>query len=202
MKFIVPDDVTLYSVSLLDMEMACENVLNGAEESVFVVEHEGVYSAGKSFEPSDFIGFCEYPIYYTKRGGRVTVHNVGQVVVYPILDLKKRNLNVSHYVSMLERWMIAVLDKFKIRADLSDEGIGVWLEGSKIGFIGIRVEKGVSMHGLCLNVNNDLYPFEKIIPCGINNVSITSIQNIFGHKIDIQKVKNAFVETFNTVFDK
>lgn len=158
MKFIIPEDITAYSISLIDMDIAHEKVLSGQEESVFIVEHQGVYSAGKSFEFSDFRQQCEYPIYYTKRGGRVTVHNMGQVVVYPILNLKKRNINVSSYVLMLEQWMIKVLSRFGITASLSDDGIGVWVNGAKIGFVGIRIEKGCHHMDFALMLTT-IYPY-------------------------------------------
>lgn len=197
MRFIYETGITRYATSLIDMDIAHKNIVSEkADECIFIVEHEGVYSAGKSFENSDFIGNYEYPIYYTKRGGRVTVHNPGQIVVYPIINLRKRNINVSSYVKMLENWMIQVLSNFEIEAELSNDGIGVWTKNtkSKIGFIGIRIEKGVSTHGLCLNIHNNLSPFSKIIPCGIHGVSITSIANNISKNVDMSDVASSFIK--------
>lgn len=202
MKFIVSDGIVPYSIALVNMDIAFDNVLRGGEECVFIAEHQGIYSAGKSFEHSDFIGQFDYPIYYTKRGGRVTVHNIGQIVIYPILNLKKRNLNVSAYVGILAQWMIDVLHQFDITATISDQGIGVWVNHSKIGFIGLRIEKGVSTHGFCLNVNNTLAPFAEIIPCGIKDISITSMEKILGHKIAMREVQIKFLNSFSKYFER
>ena len=194
MKYIY-DKQTKYAVSLLDMEIAHQNVLNGAEECVFITEHEGVYSAGKSFEQSDILRNLLLPIYYPKRGGRITVHSPGQIVVYPIINLRKRGLNVRDFVVMLEEWMISALSEFGIKATVSSDGIGVWVNGSKIGFVGIRIGQGVSTHGLCLNVSNDIKYFSNIIPCGISGVDITSIEKILNDKIHMEDVAQKFIKT-------
>lgn len=195
MKFICNNGITSYAISLIDMEIAQENVSNEKEECVMIVEHEGIYSAGKSFKSKDFIGMYKYPVYYSNRGGRVTVHNPGQIVVYPIINLRKRGITVNFYVEILENWMINVLEKLGIKANLSDDGIGVWVQNSKIGFIGIRVQHGVSSHGLCLNVNNDLTPFNNIVPCGIQNLSVTSVSKVLMKNVDIDKITNIFIDT-------
>ena len=195
MKIIRNSGITKYSVSLIDMGIAFENVLNGEEECIFFVEHEGVYSAGKSFDRSDFIGKKRLPVYYPNRGGRVTIHSKGQLVVYPIINLRKRDINVSCFVKILENWMINALKRIGIESELSKDGIGVWANGAKIGFVGINISEGVSTHGICLNVNNDLSYFSSIIPCGINNVSITSVSDIKKEKFEMEKLVDVFVET-------
>lgn len=185
--------ITKYPLALLEMEIAHDNVQHGSSECVFITEHEALYSAGKSFEPKDFLITPKYPVYFPKRGGRVTVHSPGQLVIYPIINLMKRNLNVHGYVETLERWIIRSLKSFGIIAELSDEGVGVWVNGSKVGFIGVRIEHGVSSHGLCLNVSNDLSMFKAIVPCGIQGVKITSLNTIFPG-IQMQDVITAFID--------
>jgi len=182
-----------YPISLIDMEIAHENVLNGEEECIFITEHEGLYSAGKSSKEEDFLYKTDFPIYYPRRGGRVTVHSKGQIVVYPIINLRKRDINISDFIKKLEYWMIDVLNEFGIIGYLSEEGIGVWANGAKIGFVGIAIEKGVSTHGLCLNVSNDLDCFNSIVPCGLNNLDITSIEKITGREIIIETVADVFI---------
>lgn len=186
--------LTKYPIALIDMEIAKENVLAGSSECVFITEHEPLYSAGKSFEPTDFLVAPRYPVYFSKRGGRVTVHAPGQLVVYPIINLKKRNLNVHSYIEILESWIIQSLGNIGVNAELSDDGIGVWASGSKIGFIGVRIEHGVTSHGLCLNVSNDLSMFRAIIPCGINGVTITSLKQL-GARCNTSDVVSAFIQT-------
>lgn len=186
--------LTKYPIALIDMEIAKENVLAGSSECVFITEHEPLYSAGKSFESTDFLVVPRYPVYFPKRGGRVTVHAPGQLVIYPIINLKKRNLNVHSYIEILESWIIQSLGNIGVNAELSDDGVGVWASGSKIGFIGVRIEHGVTSHGLCLNVSNDLSMFRAIIPCGINGVTITSLKQL-GTRCNMSDVVSSFIQT-------
>lgn len=175
--------LTKYPIALLEMDIAVENVINGKDECMFFTQHETLYSAGKSFDETDFLKTPNLPIYYPNRGGRITVHSPGQIVIYPIINLKKRNLNIHEYVVMLENWIIAVLKDFGITGKTSDKGIGVWVKtknnsDAKIGFIGIHVTHGVTSHGLCFNVHNDLSPFRSILPCGLENLQITSLSEL------------------------
>jgi lipoate-protein ligase B len=195
MKFIISDGITPYTISLIDMKVAHENVREGKEESIFVTEHEGILSAGLSFNSTDFLPHCSGKIYISERGGKVTIHNPGQLVVYPIINLRKRSLNISSYVSFLERWMIDVLNDFDIVGQLSEQGRGVWVNKSKIGFIGIKIKSGVTMHGLCLNVCNDLKLFEQIIPCGISGLEVTSIAKILRKNVSRKDVVSSFIRT-------
>ena len=187
--------LTKYPIAMLEMDIATENVKNGNEECILITEHEALYSAGKSFEQKDFIMPPQFPVYFPKRGGRVTVHSEGQLVIYPIIDLKRRNLNVSSYIKHLEFWIINVLKEMNIDSRLSTEGIGVWIKNAKVGFIGVRIEHGITSHGLCLNISNDLSIFNSIIPCGINGLEITSLEKSQNKKIDIKNVINLFIKT-------
>jgi lipoyl(octanoyl) transferase len=176
------------------MDIAREAISKGAPECVFVVEHKRMYSVGKSSKTEDFTKIPNAKIYYTNRGGRITVHSQGQIVIYPIINLKKRGLNITNYVKILEDWMVRVLEKFKLHSKRSNKGIGVWISNiEKIGFIGIRVEHGITSHGLCLNVSNELALFDAIIPCGINEIQITSMMKILGKTPRINEVAEMFI---------
>ncbi|MDR3224563.1 MAG: lipoyl(octanoyl) transferase LipB [Holosporales bacterium] len=183
-----------YSIALLDMEMAHEAIVNGADECIFITEHDALYSAGKSFEPKDFVEIPDAPIYYPNRGGRVTVHAPGQLVVYPIINLRKHKINISKYVCILENLIISILKKFNICGIITDKGKGVWVDNCKIGFIGIGVKSGVTSHGFCINISNDLNMFNKIIPCGIDEVKITSISEILGCQVNMDCVIQHLLE--------
>jgi lipoyl(octanoyl) transferase len=170
MKTINLEGITKYAIALLDIEIAAENVKNGEEECVFTCQHEGVYSAGRSALDSDFkASMASYKVYYTNRGGRVTAHFPGQIVVYPIINLKMRNISLGEYVWMLEDWMIKALAEYGLEAYRTDLGRGVWIQGGKIGFVGIRVSSGVATHGFCLNITDDIEQFRGIIPCGLDS---------------------------------
>jgi lipoate-protein ligase B len=187
------------------MEIAIECVQNGADDVVFITEHPEIYTAGRSFESSDFLRNLQnqnrkreamgWRIYYPNRGGRVTIHSPGQIVVYPIINLRKRGIGVIEYVRCLEDWIIRILEKFDVRSFKSEEGIGIWTDLGKIGYIGVRISKGISSHGFCININNDLSPFENIIPCGIVDAKITSLDRILGHRVSIQNVSKIVIET-------
>ncbi len=175
--------LTKYPIALIDMDIAVKNVIYGEDECIFFTQHEALFSAGKSFEKRDFIKMPHCPIYYPNRGGRITVHSPGQLVIYPIINLKKRNINIHDYVTLLENWIIAVLKDFGIVGKTSDKGVGVWVNNAnntdaKIGFIGIHVTHGVTSHGLCVNISNDLSFFEFIVPCGLSNITVSSISKL------------------------
>ena len=184
-----------YSIAMIDMEIARLEVESGNDECIFILEHNSLYSAGKSYEECDFLIQNNYKVYYSNRGGRVTVHNPGQIVVYPVLNLKKRAINIHQYVKMLEQWMIDVLRMFNIKGTRKDGAVGIWANEAKIGFVGIRIVKGITSHGICLNVCNDLTLFDAIIPCGIDNVKITSISKILQKHVYIKQVKAIFANT-------
>jgi lipoyl(octanoyl) transferase len=179
------------------MDIAVESVQRGEDECVFITEHEGLYSAGRSFSSDDFLddGLRMLDVYYPNRGGMVTVHSLGQVVVYPIINLRNRNMNVGQYVSILEHWMINVLHLLGIESKTSDKGRGVWTDFGKIGFVGIGVTKGVSRHGLCLNVSNDVSLFKHVVPCGMKDLKVTSVELITGERFSISKVSREFINT-------
>jgi lipoate-protein ligase B len=178
------------------MEIATEHVQNGLDEVVFITEHPEIYTAGRSFEESDFLRrTIEGQVYYPQRGGRITVHAPGQMVVYPIINLRKRELGVIEYVRALEDWIVRILREFSVRSFRSENGIGIWTELGKIGYIGVRVARGVSSHGFCINVNNDLSPFGNIIPCGLVNTAMTSLSKVLGQAVSIRAVSKAVVDT-------
>jgi lipoate-protein ligase B len=150
---------------------------------LLVLEHPPVYTKGKRTEPADLpmgeewyraqgIEVCD-----TDRGGRVTYHGPGQLVAYPIMAVER----VADFVHAMEGAMVAALRDEGIAAEARDTPFtGVWVDERKIGSIGVRVREGVSMHGLAVNVDNDLQPFEWIVPCGIDHVRVTSVSRETG----------------------
>jgi lipoyl(octanoyl) transferase len=153
---------------------------------LLLLEHPPVYTKGRRAEPGELgmgedwyrmqgIEVCE-----TDRGGRVTYHGPGQLVGYPIVSLKKYGDDVHEYVRRLERLMIESLAAYDVGAEVIDGLTGVWVgggppDGRKVGSIGVHVNRGVTTHGFAINVNNDLQPFEWIVPCGIEGVRMTSL---------------------------
>jgi lipoyl(octanoyl) transferase len=180
---------------------------------LLLLEHPPVYTKGKRTDPAELgmgedwyrmqgIEVCE-----TDRGGRVTYHGPGQLVGYPIVSLRPYGDNVHEYVRKLERLMIDSLSAVGVEAEVIDGLTGVWVggrppEGRKIGSIGVHVSRGVTTHGLAVNVNNDLQPFEWIVPCGIENVRMTSVTRELGVQLDMGKFVEIVAGRFGQIFER
>lgn len=168
-----------------------ENVINSKlENTLLLLEHSSVYTAGRRTEISDR-PIDGTPVIDVDRGGKITWHGPGQLVGYPIIKLKN-STDVVGFVRELEAALIAVCAEFGVEAKRYCERSGVWVRDRKgdrkIAAIGLRVSKGVTMHGFALNVNPDLSAYNKIIPCGIADAKVTSLAVELGQKIDIQEV--------------
>jgi lipoyl(octanoyl) transferase len=148
-----------------------------APECIWLLEHPPLYTAGTSAKDADLLA-ADFPVFKTGRGGQYTYHGPGQRVVYVMLDLKKRHKapDIKKYVCDLERWIIASLGAFGIQGQCVDGRIGVWVGDEKIAAIGVRVRHWVTLHGISINVNPDLSHFGGIVPCGISDAGVTSMQ--------------------------
>ena len=179
-----------------------QKVLTGKEQDTLIlVEHEPVYTLGKNANDNHLLQSAseEIKVYRIERGGDITFHGPGQIVVYPILDLNRYIKSVSWYMRTLEKIIIDTLSDFKIKAELKDGLTGVWVGDEKIGAQGVRISRWVTMHGLALNVNTDLRYFDGIILCGIFDYGVTSMEKLTGSKQDINKVKNTIIKYFNNI---
>jgi lipoate-protein ligase B len=136
----------------------------------------------------------------TDRGGNITYHGPGQLVAYPIINLKQRRLKVVDFVSGLEETMIRTAGHWNIQAGTDPANRGVWLGGDKLGSIGIAVRRGVSFHGLALNVNTDMEPFAWINPCGLNQVRMTSFERHLNGPVPMAQVRQVLAAHLANVF--
>lgn len=176
------------------------------------MEHNHVYTLGNSGDDKNLL-FNEKELdkkgikfIKTNRGGDITYHGPGQLVCYPIFDLENFYTDIHRYLRDLEEIIVQTLDHFGIVAFGNPNETGVWLDiGSKnerkICAMGIKVSRWVTMHGLALNVNTDLSYFEGIIPCGINNKGVTSINNELSQKVDLKKVREIMIKNFEKKFN-
>ena len=179
-----------------------KKVVSGKEpDTIIIVEHEPVYTLGKNANDNHLLQSAseEIQVFRIERGGDITFHGPGQIVVYPILDLNRFVKSVSWYMRTLEKIIIDTLSDFEIKAELKDGLTGVWVGDEKIGAQGVRISRWVTMHGLALNVNTDLRYFDGIIPCGIFDYGVTSMEKLMGSKQDINKVKNTIIKYFNNI---
>ena len=195
-------------------DLASGNSMNGQTTShhLLFVEHSPVYTLGKSGHPENILiseeAMLEKKIAFfnTNRGGDITFHGPGQIVGYPIIDLEKFYTDIGRYMRELEETIILTLEEYGIHAGRSSGETGVWLDAGilgrerKICAMGVRCSRWVTMHGFALNVNTDLSYFDFIIPCGIQNKQVTSMEKELGVKMDMEEVKEKLKKNFAKVF--
>ena len=184
-------------------ELQKKVLIGDCSDSIIFVEHDSVYTFGKNSDKSNLLVSkdSKIKIYETERGGEITYHGPGQIVCYPILNLKNFKQSVTWYMRALEEVIIETLKLFNIKATRKDGLTGVWVKDEKIGAQGVRMTKWVTMHGFALNVNTDLRFFNDIIPCGIKDFGVTSIEKIFGKEQDLSLVKEHILISFAKVFN-
>lgn len=165
------------------------------------VEHSHVYTLGRGGDESNILAPQEVPVYRTSRGGDVTYHGPGQMVVYPIIDLRsKLRKDVHRYVRNLELSAIRTLRDFGLEATRRPPYTGIWIGDRKIAAIGVAVRRGIAFHGLALNVNPDLNYFKRITPCGLAWAEVTSMAKELGKEQSAESVRESFLRHFAEAF--
>jgi lipoyl(octanoyl) transferase len=184
-----------YQTGLRIQDEKLDNCLREGAESVLLLEHEPVYTIGRLPDKSSLrvIDQLPYPVFETNRGGQATYHGPGQLVGYPILDLRGRGRDLHRYLRKLEDLLIDLLLEFGIKGQKIEGKTGVWVEDRKIASIGVGVRKWVTMHGFALNVASDLSGFLNIIPCGLSGVRMTSISSEAGEEVTVETVGERIV---------
>ena len=149
-----------------------------AADELLLLEHEPVYTIGRTRDQSSLRGAANlpHPLFPINRGGQATYHGPGQLVGYPIIDLRRYGQDLHRYLRWLEQLLIESLASFEVAAQTREGLTGVWIDERKIASIGVGVRHWITMHGFALNVHGDLSAFDKIVPCGIANVTMTSIE--------------------------
>jgi lipoyl(octanoyl) transferase len=176
-------DLVPYAEALEVMNRRADAIRQGsASELIWLLEHPPLYTAGTSADPAELLNPQGFPVHVAGRGGRYTYHGPGQRVGYVMLDLEKRGKDVRRFVDALEGWVIDALDRLGIKAYRVAGRIGIWVrhngQDAKIGAIGVRVRRWVTMHGFAVNVSPELSHFSGIIPCGIADAPVTSLDEI------------------------
>ena len=161
----------------LQEKLVAQKIAGDQKNYLLFLEHEPVYTMGRTPDVSSLgTRALPYPVHRTGRGGQATYHGPGQLVCYPILDLSLFQRDLHIYLRFLEEVIIQTLAQYQIEAQRREGLTGVWVEDRKIASLGIGVRKWIAFHGLALNVSCDLSPFEEITPCGINGVTMTSLE--------------------------
>ena len=206
-EFISSDILIDYNKAVAFMENRVSDIKNTLNsETVWFLQHPPLYTAGTSANDDDLIDKNRFPVYHTGRGGQYTYHGPGQLIAYIMLDIQIRHIGVREYIIFLEKTIIDTLAVFNIHGMIRDGRVGVWVSEnnheSKIAAIGVRVRRGVTYHGIAININPDLSAFNGIIPCGLNAYGVTSLHKlgVSCTFLDVQEAfKNSFVTNINQI---
>ncbi len=180
---------------------------NEIDDTLLLLEHPQTYTLGKTADRQNLVGNEEYirknniSVYDIDRGGDITYHGPGQIVGYPIFNLNDWKKDTHKYLRALEEILIQTCADYGLTAEKNTKYTGVWIEDRKIGAIGIKVSRWITMHGFAFNVNTDLSLYNGIIPCGINDKGITSLKKELNREIDIQEVKTKILNQILKIFE-
>ncbi|RDE09900.1 lipoyl(octanoyl) transferase LipB [Pelagibacterium lacus] len=207
-RWFISEGLVGYPEALETMTARARAIAEGAaDEAVWLVEHPPLYTAGTSARAGDLLAPDRFPVFAAGRGGQYTYHGPGQRVVYVMLDLRERGRDIRCLVSGLENWVIDTLAAFNITGEKRDGRIGVWVRRpekgplieDKIAAIGVRVSRWVSFHGISLNIAPDLDHYSGIVPCGISQHGVTSLEDL-GHIVSMSEVDSVLKATFERHF--
>jgi lipoyl(octanoyl) transferase len=197
----VSDGLVPYEEALAFMEERAAAIRAGqAAECVWLLEHPPLFTAGTSADPAELFNPSGFPVYEAGRGGRYTYHGPGQRVGYVMLDLDRRGKDVRRLVNSLEGWIIETLADLGVSAHRADGRIGIWVgegdEEAKIAALGIRIKRWVTLHGFSINVSPDLSHFGGIVPCGISEFGVTSLEAL-GKEMAMIRVDDSLKRGFS-----
>lgn len=201
----VASSLVPYPDAVKIMETRAARIAAGeASEHVWLLEHPPLYSAGTSANVADLVDPDKFDVFSSGRGGQYTYHGPGQRIAYVMLDLRKRGRDVAAFVRTLEQWIIDTLAEFGVTAERRCGRVGVWVEHpegreEKIAAIGVRLKKWVSFHGIAINVSPDLTHFDGIVPCGIAEHGVTSLQAL-GKDTTMRALDDALKQNFERLF--
>ena len=184
-EFKISKNPVNYKKALMFLEKRVELVKQGGKELVWLLEHPLTYSAGIRSKKEEILD-KSITVIKTNRGGKITLHNPGQQIVYFVLNLNKRKKDIRNLVRQIENIIIKFLSIYKVKSNYDKKNVGIWIKDKKVAAIGIRVSRWIAYHGFSINIKNNLNDYKKILPCGLKNEKITSLKN---EKKDISNVK-------------
>ena len=190
-----------YKKAMLFLNKRVDEVkLGKKKELIWILEHPSTFTAGVSYNKKDIID-KRIKIIKTNRGGKITLHNPNQKIIYFVINLNKRKKDIRKLIDAIEKSIIQFLKIYKINAKKDKKNIGIWVNSKKIAAIGLRVSRWVAFHGCSINISNDLNEYSKIIPCGLDNKKVTSIKNEKNlNPINYEKkLANIFIKNINDI---
>ena len=190
-----------YKKAMLFLNRRVDEVKSGKNnEIIWILEHPKTYTAGVSYSKKDIID-KKIKIIKTNRGGKITLHNPNQKIVYFVINLNIRKKDIRKLINVIENSIIEFLKIYGIYAKKDKKNIGIWVKNKKIAAIGLRVSRWIAFHGCSINISNNLKQYEKIVPCGLDNKNVTSVANEKKIKPTNyeQKLANIFIKNINNI---
>ena len=204
-EYSISNKIINYEDSIEIMESRVEHISSKKKpELLWFLEHPPIYTAGTSTIDSDLLKKNKLPVYKTSRGGEYTYHGPGQRIVYIMINLRERNYDIRKFVNKLENWIIQSLEDIGVKSQLINGKVGVWINNNdqpeeKIASIGLRVRKGITFHGISINVNPNLDHFDGIISCGNKSNGVRSLKKL-GITLPIKKIDEILLKNFEKNF--
>jgi len=193
-------ETQLYDHVFSAMRQFTETRQKHTKDEIWLLEHSPVFTQGMAGKKEHILNPHAIPVVQTDRGGQVTYHGPGQLVLYALLDLRRKKLSIRTFVHLLEETVIHLLASYQINANRKENAPGIYVEEAKICSIGLKVKHGCSYHGIALNVNMDLTPFTFINPCGFKKLVMTQIKHFKNH-ILLSQVKKNLIPSFMHIFN-
>ncbi|MBD3296519.1 MAG: lipoyl(octanoyl) transferase LipB [Candidatus Omnitrophica bacterium] len=210
-----PQDIRTLDLGIVDYREACliqkryvrEVLSEDAVDYLLLLEHKPVITFGRVTDENnildrEYFSSLGYDIVRSERGGRITCHMPGQLVIYPILDLRRIKKDISYYIDLLEICVVRALERLGVKAYRIHGKRGVWTDLGKIAFIGVKGKSWVTCHGVAVNINNDTEPYKRINPCGVKGVRVTSARLMLARPVDMKRAKHVFSSVFRDVFTR
>ena len=190
-----------YKKAMNILEKRVENVKKGLKkELIWILEHPTTFTGGVRSKENEILD-KNITVIKTNRGGKITLHNPGQKIIYFVINLNKRKKDIRLFISIIEKSIIEILKKYNIDAHSDKKNIGIWVKNKKISAIGVRVKSWIAYHGCSINIHNNLTHYKKIIPCGLNNQMVTSLRDlgIFKTKNLNKNISQIFIKNLSKI---
>ena len=178
-----------YTSTWQEMVSFTENRSDQTEDELWTLEHRSVFTQGLSGKPEHLLRESEIDVIQSDRGGQITYHGPGQLIVYCLIDIKRLGIGVKEMVRIIEKSIIDLLNDYSIPSHKIVGAPGVYVDGSKIAALGLKVKRGKTYHGLSLNVDMNLSPYLLINPCGYRDLNVTQMSNLTDNKLELDKIK-------------
>ena len=201
LKIKISKKLISYKAAILFLKKRVDLLKNGKNEDLlWILEHPLTYTSGIRSNKNEILD-NRIKIIKTNRGGKITLHNPGQKVIYLAIDLNHKKKDIRNLINLIELSIIEFLSLYKIKAKADKKNIGIWVKKKKIAAIGLRITKWIAYHGCSININNNLEHYKKIVPCGLDNTKITSVKKESNIKIlNInKKLKNIFIKNLKNI---